>query len=193
LSIVRPREERWQTLLECMAQGDQAALAAFYDATVTTVHALVGRIVQDASVADEVTADVYHQAWLHAGRFDPSRGTPLAWLLAIGRSRAIDRIRVGTAWRAARAPLDDGMQVPCGLPGPEDAYATRERRSQVQAALEHLSREQRVAIELAYYEGLSHSEIAVRLDAPLGTVKTRIRLGMTKLRDTLATIEGTLQ
>jgi RNA polymerase sigma-70 factor (ECF subfamily) len=193
LAIVQPREQRWQALLERMATGDQTALAVFYDATSTTVHALVGRIVKDAAVAEEVTGDVYLQAWSHAARFDAERGSPLTWLMAIARTRAIDRVRVGVAWRAAQAPLEAGLQVPCGRLGPEDAYSTRERRAHVQAALADLPAEQRTALELAYYEGLSHTEIAERLDQPLGTVKTRIRLAMNKLRDALASIEGRLQ
>jgi len=192
LATTAPREERWDVLVGRMAQGDQSALPALYDATAPTVHALVGRIVADPPVAEEVTGDVFLQAWEQAARYDAAGGTPLAWLLAIARTHAIDRVRVGVAARGAREPIERALALPCGRPGPEDRYATEERRRSVHAALATLPGDQREAVELAYYDGLSHSEIAERLGHPLGTVKTRIRLGMVKLRDAL-TSGGTLQ
>jgi RNA polymerase sigma-70 factor (ECF subfamily) len=186
--LVHPqwREERWDVLLGRMAEGDQAALGRLYDATSSVVRGLVVRIVGDRAVADEVTGDVYFQAWQQALRYDATRGTPLTWLLAIARSRAIDRARVGTAWRGAREPLEQGFAVACDRPGPEDAADVEQRRRRVREALARLSPEQRQVVELAFYEGLSHGEIADRLAQPLGTVKTRIRLGMAKLRDALS-------
>ena len=183
-----PREERWEVLVGRMAQGDQSALATLYDATAPAVHAIVGRIVNDHGIAEEVTGDVFLQAWRQAERYDASRGTPLTWLLAMARSRAIDRIRVGVAARAPHEPIERAFEVPCRRPGPDDAFSVDQRRRRVQTALGHLPQDQREALELAYYEGLSHGEIAHRLDQPLGTVKTRIRLGMTKLRDALSSL-----
>src|SRR5262249_32908357 len=132
--------------------------------------------------------DVFFQAWQQAAQYDGQRGTPLAWLLAIARTRAIDRIRVGVAARTGHDPVERALSIPCGRPGPEDAYATDERRRHVVGALAVLPDDQRRAVELAYYEGLTHTEIAARLDLPLGTVKTRVRLGMNKLRDALSAL-----
>jgi RNA polymerase sigma-70 factor (ECF subfamily) len=133
---------------------------------------------------------VYLQAWQQSARFDAERGSALAWLLAIARTRAIDRIRVGVVARATLEPVERAAQVPCGRPGPEDTCSADERRRHVRAALEGLPPEQRETVELAYFDGLSHGEIAARLDQPLGTVKTRIRLAMTKLRDALSAVGG---
>jgi len=185
----QPPDQRWDRLVQRMAGGDHDALAALYDATCGPVLAIVGRIVKDDATAEEVTGDVYVQAWQQAARFDASRGGVLAWLLAIARTRAIDRVRVGVVARETREPVERAAHVPCGRPGPEDACAVDQRRRHVRAALAILPLEQREAIELAYYDGLSHSEIADRLEQPLGTVKTRIRLAMTKLRDTLSLLE----
>lgn len=184
----RSHDERWDVLVGRMAGGDQAALASLYDATSSAVHGLVGRIVQDRAMAEEVTGDVFFQAWQQAANYDASRGTPLAWLLAMARTRAIDRIRVGVAARSAHEPMERALGIPCGRPGPEDAYSTDERRRHVAGALAVLPDDQRQAVELAYYEGLSHTEIATHLDQPLGTVKTRIRLGMNKMRDALSAL-----
>ena len=186
----QPPDQRWDRLVQRMAGGDHDALASLYDTTCGPVLALVGRIVKDDATAEEVTGDVYVQAWQQAARFDASRGGVLAWLLAIARTRAIDRVRVGVVARETRDPVERAVHVPCGRPGPEDACAVDQRRRHVRAALAVLPREQREAIELAYYDGLSHTEIADRLEQPLGTVKTRIRLAMTKLRDTLSTLEA---
>ena len=182
-------EEKHDALVGRMVCGDQWALAALYDATATRVHGLVARIVGDDGIAEEVTGDVYFQAWIQAGRYDAGRGSPLAWLLAIARSRAIDRIRVGVAARTTHDPIEV-LRLPCERPGPEDVYAIDQRRRQVRAALATLPPDQRQAVELAYYEGLSHTEIAERLGDPLGTVKTRIRVGMHKLHEALSSVRS---
>jgi RNA polymerase sigma-70 factor (ECF subfamily) len=188
LATAQPRDERWDVLVAGMARGDQRALASLYDATAAPVHSLVTRIVKDDAMAEEVTGDVYLQAWQQAARYDAARGSALAWLLAIARTRAIDRIRVGVAARATVEPVERAAHVPSGRPGPEDTCSAEERRRHVRAALDGLPPEQREAVELAYFDGLSHGEIAARLAQPLGTVKTRIRLAMTKLRDALSPI-----
>jgi RNA polymerase sigma-70 factor, ECF subfamily len=191
LAIVQPSEQSWGALVGRMALGDESALAALYDATAPAVHGLVTRIVTDPATADEVTADVFHQAWRQAARFDAGRGTALAWLLTIARTRAIDRLRA-TRERTAREPIELAAQIASPAPGPEDALGLEQRRALVREALAALVPDQRRAIELAYFAGLSHTEIAARLDEPLGTVKTRIRLAMTRLRDALATPGGPL-
>ncbi len=125
------------------------------------------------------------QVWRQAESYDKRRGSPLAWMLTIARSRAIDRLRSGHQERQRREPFDLSLQYAQLEPSAEDAATISELRNAVRAALDSLPVEQREVIELAYYGGLSHSEIALKLDKPLGTVKTRARLGMTKLRETL--------
>jgi RNA polymerase sigma-70 factor (ECF subfamily) len=146
------------------------------------------RILGDHGAAEEVTADVYLQVWHQAARWDPERGAPLTWLLTLARSRAIDRVRVGAAHRTQRAPLAEALDVPATSPGPDAAAVAAKQRAIVQEALAELGSDQREVIELAYFAGLSHGEIAVRTGIPLGTVKTRIRLGMAHLRRTLTAL-----
>jgi RNA polymerase sigma-70 factor (ECF subfamily) len=167
------------------AQGDQTALAALYDTTAAQVNGLALRILSDREAAEEVTADVYLQVWRTAGSYDPERGVPLAWILTLARSRAIDRLRSASNQRRRTEPLERADCMASVDAGPEEATAGTQRRRVVLGALARLSPEQRQAIELAFYRGLSHSEIATELEEPLGTIKTRIRLGMMRLRDTL--------
>jgi RNA polymerase sigma-70 factor, ECF subfamily len=178
----------WGTLIERTARGDASALATLYDGTASLVMGLALRILGDHAVAEEVVSDVYLQVWHQAARWDPERGAPLTWLLTVARSRAIDRLRVGAAQRAQRAPLSDALDVPAAGPGPDGAAAAARQRAIVQDALGRLGTEQREVIELAYFGGLSHGEIAVRTGLPLGTVKTRIRLGMAHLRQHLTAL-----
>ncbi len=181
-----PQEDRLGALVARTVNGEGDALAALYDATAPLVHGLALRILGDRGAAEEVTADVYLQVWRQAVRYDATRGTPLAWLLMLARSRAIDRLRA----RAGRLRDLESAQAAEALPslaaGPDEDAVVAERRRIVVAALGRLAPEQRAPIELAYYAGKSHSEIAIVLGLPLGTVKTRIRLGMTRLRDVLA-------
>jgi RNA polymerase sigma-70 factor (ECF subfamily) len=124
--------------------------------------------------------------WRSASSYDARRGNPLAWLLTITRSRAIDRLRAGACDRKQMAPFDLGLKAASHEPTPEETSSLAQRGRCVRAALARLSHEQREAIELAFFGGLSHLEIAAALRAPLGTVKTRIRLGMGRLREVLA-------
>jgi RNA polymerase sigma-70 factor, ECF subfamily len=167
-------------LLRRLADGDTEALGTFYDAYAGLVHGLALRILRDTTDAEDVVQEVFMQAWRQAARFDPARGTPEAWLCTIARTRALDRLRR----RAARRE-DPGDSAPAstGPPRTEEAIAVRK-------ALEGLSADQRRALELAYYEGLTQSEIARHLGEPLGTIKTRIRTAMIRLRETLAPFEG---
>jgi RNA polymerase sigma-70 factor (ECF subfamily) len=176
-----------QELVARVAQGEPDALAALYDRHERAVYSLVFRIVRDQGEAEDVVQDVFSQAWAQAARHDPSRGAVGAWLLTIARSRAIDRLRSRRA-RPDNAPADERDVVSLRAPGPaQDAQLlSRERAAIVRSALERLPVLQRIAIELAYYEGLSQSEIAERLEQPLGTIKTRMRLALLKLRETLA-------
>jgi RNA polymerase sigma-70 factor (ECF subfamily) len=180
------RDSDWQALIDRVANGDQSSLTILYDSTSRMVFGLILRIVTDRATAEEVLLDVYTQVWKQASSYDPARGAPLAWLMTIARTRAIDRLRSGKREQQTREPLDSVGQVTATGVDPEQASVLSERQKLVRDALDSLSREQREVIELAYYAGLSHSEIALRLGQPLGTVKTRTRLGMMKLRDMLS-------
>jgi RNA polymerase sigma-70 factor (ECF subfamily) len=184
VATVRPVEPDWGAVIERIAGGDRAALAELYDGTSALVHGLTTRVLGDPSAAEEATADTFVQVWRQADRWDARRGGALAWLLMLARSRAIDRLRAS----GGRAEREAAVEPPATeTPGPEQEAAVSERRRLVQNALARLIPDQRRLIELAYFEGLSHSEIATSLGQPLGTVKTRIRLGMTRLRETLGT------
>jgi RNA polymerase sigma-70 factor (ECF subfamily) len=183
---VDEREDRLVALIGRMAAGDESALVALYDGTAPQVFGLALRILGDRSAAEEVTGDAYLQAWRQATRFDRSRGTPFAWLLTIVRTRAIDRRRSAGGRAAVELPEPETATPET----PDVALEVESRRRLVRAALAGLRPEQREAVELAYFGGLSHGEIAARLDVPLGTVKTRLRLGMGHLRATLAAGEG---
>jgi RNA polymerase sigma-70 factor (ECF subfamily) len=179
------RDQDWAALIKRVADGDQSALTALYDATSRLVFGLILRVVTDRSTAEEVLLDVYTQVWRQASTYDSTRGAPLAWLMTIARTRGIDRLRSGKHEHQNRESLDAIGEITAGTASPEADSLTAERRQLVRSALDALSAEQREVIELAYYSGLSHSEIALKLGQPLGTVKTRTRLGMMKLRDML--------
>jgi RNA polymerase sigma-70 factor (ECF subfamily) len=178
-----PPSDTLGDLIAGTADGDEEALAGLYDATAASVHGLALRILGDRHAAEEVTGDVYLQVWRQAERYDPARGTPLGWLLTITRTRSIDRLR-----RQPGAVTPEPAETPRHVAvadDPEADAALAERRRLVQHALGRLAHGERRAIELAYFGGLSHTEIASATGAPIGTVKTRIRLGMMRLRQML--------
>jgi RNA polymerase sigma-70 factor (ECF subfamily) len=177
-------------LLRRMAGGDEGALGLLYDRWGSPVHALVLHVVRDAGEAEDVVEEVFWQAWRQAARFDPARGGAAVWLFTIARSRALDRRR---ALDRSREEVSRGDEAPVAqaasaAPGPAESAEAAERRALVRSALDELPPEQREALELAYFGGLSQSEIAERTGSPLGTVKTRMRLAMQKLRGRLATL-----
>jgi len=175
------------SLIRRMAAGDEQALGALYDRWQAVVHGIVARMLRQPDDVEDVVEEVFWQAWRQASRFDPTRGAVHSWLLTIARSRALDRVR--SLRRRREDPLEgeDGQvvtqQTAVGDPG-LDAEAS-ERRTIVVAALADLPAEQRETLELGYFGGLSQSEIAERTGQPLGTVKTRMRLAMQKLRGQL--------
>ena len=171
-----------------LAAGDSSALAALYDAHARAVYSLALRVVGDESEAEDVLQEVFAQAWRQAARYDRSRGTVAAWLLTMARTRAIDRLRAKRARPDMNASAGDDVWLDVAAPAidPGDAIAAARDAERVRDALRDLPLLQRLAIELAYFEGLTQAEIAERLDQPLGTVKTRIRLGLLKLRDALS-------
>jgi len=179
-------------LIARAAGGDERALGALYDRYGAVLYAVAYRIVGGRADAEEVVVDAFAQVWRDAPRFEAGRGSVAGWLTTIARSRALDLVRarsrreraVGAA--AAAADRQDAPPAMGDLLGdPAASLDQDERRRQVRHALDALSPPQRQAIELAYFEGLSQSEIAERLQEPLGTVKTRVRLGMQKLRECL--------
>jgi RNA polymerase sigma-70 factor, ECF subfamily len=172
--------------LERMSRGDHDALGEIYDRHGRLVYSLALRIVRDQSDAEDVSQEVFSQAWRLAKRYDAARGTVLGWLLTLTRSRAIDRIR-GRKSRPEPVMDDSSLdEIADRLVPQDEQLAWAGQAAQIRAALDGLSTLQRVAIELAFYEGLTHAEIAERLELPLGTVKTRIRQGLLTLRDRLA-------
>lgn len=169
-------------LLAAIAGGDEAALAELYDRYGRAAYALAVRIVRDPALAEDAVQDAFLAAWRTAASFDPSRGQASTWLITLVHRRSVDVVRREERRRAD--PLDD---APVASGGSTDESAeTREQRREVQAALATLGPAERESLELAYYGGLSQSEIAERLGVPLGTVKSRMFGGLAKLRDALA-------
>lgn len=169
--------------LSASAAGDQTAFTRFYDQTHRQVYGLLFRILKTAALAEEVLLDVYLQVWRQAGAYEAARGSVLAWLLTIARSRALDRWRASAAQRQESDDLEVvSVTVAATGVSPEESSLLSERSRLVRQALAQLSPEQRLLIETAYFEGLSHQELAEQFALPLGTVKTRIRSGMLVLR-----------
>lgn len=174
-------------LLARVAKGDQQAFSQLYDQSNTLLYTMALRILGHRDEAAELLQEVYLEVWRKVARYDVGRGTPVAWLITLTRSRAIDRLRS----RGVRAQVGESFDSPSAAhvadnsPGPFESQADQEVRQLVTTALGSLPPAQQQAIELAYYEGLTHMEIAARLNQPLGTVKTRIKLGLSKLRESL--------
>lgn len=185
---------RWALLAARIRTGDKDALSELYDASSGQVFGLVSRIVGDRAVAEEIALDVYLQVWRGSSVHDPERGSATAWLLLLARSRAIDYLRskAGHARGREQALPEEYRQVADRSPDPEVAAQAGSRRSIIEGALGRLDADKRRAIELAFFGGLSHSEISERLGLPIGTVKTRIRTGMQQLRTVLEPLGGAL-
>ena len=178
-------ESQAQLLLRIAAQ-DAQALAEFYDLTAKPLFSLAVRILGDASEAEEVIQDVFVQIWKNAPSFDPLLGPAFYWALSITRHRSIDRLRA----RQRRARLAENLENDAATNAPTSAGADQdvseaEDGAVVRATLGTLPAEQRRVIEMAFFGGLSHPQIAQALNEPLGTVKARIRRGLLKLRDSL--------
>ena len=175
-------------LVARVGKGDHQAFSELYHRTSSLLFTLALRILGDRDEAADLLQEVYLEVWHKVIRYDAGRGSPTAWLVTMTRSRAIDRLRS----RASKGygvtdPLDKTLaaQVQDQTPGPFETHADLELRGLVAKALAELPAAQQQALELAYYEGLSHTEIAARLNEPLGTIKTRIKLGMNKLHTAL--------
>lgn len=171
-------------LLRSVARGDADAFAALYDLVAPTVVGIARRVLRDPDQADEVAQEVLLEVWRLAPTYDPSRGSCRTWVATIAHRRAVDRVRSEQAERDRR--VRDGARTGSSDPDPTPRTATDEaERAQVVAALDELTDRQRQTIELAYYGGYTYTQVAEILELPLGTVKTRIRDGMIRLRDAL--------
>jgi RNA polymerase sigma-70 factor (ECF subfamily) len=178
-----------EELIARLARRDVRAFATFYDRTAGFVFGLVLRILHDRDAAEEVVQEVYLQLWRSAGSFDARRSSGLAWVAMVARSRAIDRLRADASRRNVLQELGREPAT-AGHPDPEEEAELSELRVKVTKALEALPQEQRRALELAYFGGLSHSEIARETGTPLGTVKTRIRAAIDKLEQLLDSLRS---
>ncbi|MBI4482084.1 MAG: sigma-70 family RNA polymerase sigma factor [Acidobacteria bacterium] len=164
-------------LVRRVVDGDETALATLYDRYAGVVYSVVLRILRDPGAAEEILQDIFYQLWRNASNFDPARGTLPGWLLVSARNRAIDRLRRRNPDTTELA--EQSVALPFNL---EAAIAQNQLMSRVKAALAKLPPAQREALELAYFQGLTHSEIAQRTGEPLGTVKTRLRAAVQWLR-----------
>ena len=172
-----------ESLIQRVVKGDQQALSILYDRYSGIVYSVVRRILGDAGAAEEILQDVFHQFWRTASAFDPARGTLPGWLLVTARNRAIDRLR-RRGPRPAESLADNLIPLAFNL---ESSLTQEELISKIRALLEELPRPQREALELAYFEGLTHSEIARQTGEPLGTVKTRLRAALQTLKKAFKT------
>jgi RNA polymerase sigma-70 factor (ECF subfamily) len=186
----RPANDTWVHWVSQIVQEDESALAHLYDASSPLVYGLALRILGDAGAAEEVTLDVYLQVWKQANRFNPLRGRVSTWLMTMARSGAIDKLRGRAQERSQADTLEAVPETQSESLDPEQSAAVAQQQAQVRKALSALSEDQRRAIELAFFNGLSQNEIALRLKEPLGTIKTRIRNGMLRLRDLLQPRQG---
>lgn len=180
------REAAWHGYVRRCAEGDQSALGSLYDESSQHVYGVTLSVLRDTADAEEVTLDVYSQVWRSAAVYSSQRGSVVAWLLTLARSRAIDRLRSRATRQKREEPIDDSPRsFHTDDASPEDSATASQTAKRVRQALNLLPPDQREAVELAYFSGMSHSELAAHLGHPLGTVKTRIRMGMIKLREEL--------
>jgi RNA polymerase sigma-70 factor, ECF subfamily len=183
-------EKDWVGLVQLIAAGDQHALHALYERTHRLVFTLIVRITHNRETAEELTLDVFHDVWRRASMYDAAGGSVVGWIMNQARSRAIDRVRFEQ--RKKRVNHDGDSPLPAtGASGPHETFDLREQGRLLRNALTVLTPEERQAIETAYFSELTYEEVAARLNQPLGTVKTRVRSGLGKLRRALArTVEG---
>ena len=181
-------EQEWVTLVQSIALGDQIALHALYERAHRPVFTLLMRITANRETAEELTVDVFHDVWRRASRYDAENGTVLGWIMNQARSRAIDRLRFER--RKKRIPGGNEEALAETAADPRDILEQREQGEALRAALAALTPAERQAIEATFFTGLTHAEAAARLKLPLGTIKTRIRSGLHKLRHTLTVEAG---
>jgi RNA polymerase sigma-70 factor, ECF subfamily len=181
-------EREWVELVRAIATGSQPALHALYGRAHRIVFTLAVRITGNAETAEEVTVDVFHDVWRRAWSYDPANGTVVGWIMNQARSRAIDRVRFEQ--RKKRADPDARFEMQEAMseghePDPREVLEVLQQGQAIHAAMAGLTPDERQAIEAAYFSGLTHNEAAERLNEPLGTIKTRIRSALKKLRETM--------
>jgi RNA polymerase sigma-70 factor (ECF subfamily) len=178
-------EKEWVGLVDSITAGDQLALHALYERSHRVVFTLIFRIVSNRETAEEVTLDVYHDVWRRASRYDATSGTVLGWIMNQARSRAIDRLRFEQRKKRVEPEPHDAL-LAIDLPDYRDVLELKERSRAMRDALTVLTAGEREAIESAFFSELTYAEVAARLNQPLGTIKTRIRSGLQKLRQAMA-------
>ena len=174
------------TLMQRLVERDTEALETLYDRHGGLVYRIGLRVLHDSHEAEQLLVDVFFELWHQAGRFNPNRASPRTYLITVARSRAIDRLR---KQRRVPRPTADPAEAVGAQAGGDDALGhalSQEWAEVLQASLQELSDQERHAIELVYYEGLTHAELAERMNSPLGTVKTWVRRALSKLRHTVA-------
>jgi RNA polymerase sigma-70 factor, ECF subfamily len=176
-------EADWVHLVEATAAGDQDALRALYERSHRLVFTLAMRICSSPQMAEELTVDVFHDVWRRACEYNPRDGTVIGWIMMQARSRAIDRLRFEQRKKRVDPGTSEGATESPSWP--DAALVARQRRGSVTDALAALTPDERTAIETAFFSELTYAETAERLDEPLGTVKTRVRSALAKLRKTL--------
>jgi RNA polymerase sigma-70 factor (ECF subfamily) len=181
-------EQEWAALVKSVAAGDEVALHALYDRAHRVVFTLIVRITANRETAEELTLDVFHDVWRRASSYDAANGTVLGWIMNQARSRAIDRLRFESRKKRSH---EGNAEPPAEVAAdPRDVLELREQGESLRSALAALTSDERQAIETTFFAGLTHAEAAARLNLPLGTVKTRIRSGLHKLRRALTAEAG---
>ncbi len=182
---VRVPEKDWVGLVQSIAAGDQLALHSLYEQMHRIVFTLIVRITNNRETAEELTLDVFHDVWRRASTYDPADGSVVGWIMNQARSRAIDRFRFEHRKKRFTDYVDSPLPTTAAK-NPQEAAHLEERSRLLRNALEVLTPEERRAIETAFFSELTYHEVATKLNQPLGTVKTRIRSGLGKLRQALA-------
>jgi RNA polymerase sigma-70 factor (ECF subfamily) len=183
--VPRVTENDWFRLVQSIAAGDQRALHALYAQTHRMVFTLIVRLTANRETAEELTLDVFHDVWRRAAGYDPAGGPVVGWIMNQARSRAIDRLRHERRKKRAGDPAAGPLPA-TAVRSPHETFALREQQGRLRQALQVLTAQERQAIEAAFFSELTYAEAAVRLHEPLGTVKTRIRSGLSKLRQAFA-------
>jgi RNA polymerase sigma-70 factor, ECF subfamily len=191
LAVVTPRRNEDVSsdaaLVRQLLRRDVSAFEQLYDRHSRIVYGLVLRILQQASTAEEVVQDVFLQLWRNAGQYEPGRGPFVPWLLTLARNRALDNLRLKSERQRRREDQTEELPPIAQTPEYERVLDEKRRAELVRSLMGSLSAQQKRAIEMAYFEGLSHSEIAAALQEPLGTVKSWIRNGLIRLKEGLQT------
>ena len=183
-------EEDWFRLVQLIAVGDQLALHSLYEQTHRIVFTLIVRITNNRETAEELTIDVFYDVWRRASAYDPADGSVVGWIMNQARCRAIDRLRFDNRKKRVNIYLENPLSTTAAN-DPQQACHVKEQSQFLQDALEVLTPEERQVIESAFFSELTYPEVAAKLNQPLGTVKTRIRSGLGKLREKLeATLKG---